>query len=370
MQLKGEWVRWTSYDLLNSVIVRAAGSKLESYDAWAPYAANVGKYRTVEQPYTSLLELARKLRDAESRGVHPSALGWRAQQSEPIQGAKTEVDQLVLDWCNQYGLLGLVSVRCGSITVNRDVRHFRDGGQWFTRLVEREVSQGLMSITKTYLQHGEHSVSPNVAVRDEPTCTWLDWKSHEFKDKPLNDLEVFFRRASSDQPLCVPRPNTVEFWGQYGEPLIDFIDSCKDFAASVAFMSRWQGGAQADDAAELARVQQGHRYLSGLAKATGLESQFDSRAATLREDRFSAGLFASFGLMFLLDWQEGRRALECRNCASWFVSNDHRAGYCSPRCRNTAQSRRYRNKATGNYKTPRSNYRKHYRQSGDDGIEE
>jgi len=82
-----------------------------------------------------------------------------------------------------------------------------------------------------------------------------------------------------------------------------------------------------------------------LAESAALQFEFyPGRVRILDEERTPAGLLASFALMFLWDLRDGRRALRCKNCSLYFVSDEYRAAYCSIRCRNTAQSRQYRAK--------------------------
>ena len=64
----------------------------------------------------------------------------------------------------------------------------------------------------------------------------------------------------------------------------------------------------------------------------------------LDDTRTSAGLLASYALMFLWDRKAGRRCLQCAHCNHYFVSNARQARYCTPRCRNTTHSQRHRAK--------------------------
>jgi hypothetical protein len=115
------------------------------------------------------------------------------------------------------------------------------------------------------------------------------------------------------------------------------------FALSVGYMSQWEGGTTNGEDATAA-VQQSYRALSALAQAAVPSFRFNPERNRVDEERVSAGLLASYALMFLWDRVDGRRALRCQNCDSHFISDEPRARYCSPRCRNTAQSRRYRSK--------------------------
>jgi hypothetical protein len=84
------------------------------------------------------------------------------------------------------------------------------------------------------------------------------------------------------------------------------------------------------------------------AQACAVSFRVSEATGRSEEVRASAGLLASYALMFLWDHADGRRALRCENCSRYFVSNEVRAEYCSPRCRNTASvRRRRRSKAVG-----------------------
>lgn len=113
-EISGKWVRWSRYELLNGVVVKAEGAELHEYDPWDDYRSNAGNYRTVEQPYTALLELHRKLKDLDSRNIRPTSVP-HIFLGEPLRGPKNEADTLILNWCNLHGLLGLVPVLSNSI---------------------------------------------------------------------------------------------------------------------------------------------------------------------------------------------------------------------------------------------------------------
>ena len=83
-------------------------------------------------------------------------------------------------------------------------------------------------------------------------------------------------------------------------------------------------------------VRRASLFLKDLAQNVALDDVEDTRR--------SAGLLASHALMLLMDRTDGRRCLHCAKCDRYFVSNDRQARYCSPRCRNAAQSQRHRNR--------------------------
>lgn len=213
--------------------------------------------------------------------------------------------------------------------------YFRDGGVW-------------LSGSTVYLPQPSDGAEFARTVDESqprPGVTWFNWKAHVYEEKPFKHIRDFFlptpfglAEVQDIQPL---RPNTPEFWQDYGEPLKEFADWCEMFASCVGYMSEWEGGkAKGEDAARM--VQQSHWALSGLAQSAAPSFRLNTERNAVEEVRVSAGLLASYALMFLWDRMERRRALRCQNCGRYFVSNEHRARYCSPRCRNTAQSRRHR----------------------------
>jgi hypothetical protein len=337
-EVNGKWGRWNRYDLLNSVIIPADDATYEQYDPWDAYRSNAGKYRgALQQPYTALLELDRELSEMRSRGIRPYDLRLdpRHLLKNPIVGPRTEADRLILQWCTQHGLLGLVPVLSNSIRLSATIKsdgdeftrvlkaphHFRDGGTWYARKV--------------------------LADHVKPGVTWFNWISHVYEEKPLDHIELFFRPIWKDEPFSLPCPNTPSFRQCYGEPVQDFIYWCKMFALSVNNISLWQGGRSKG---ERQVVQQSYWALSGLAQGAASSFRFRYIRNRVDEERVSAGLLASYALMFLWDRAEGRRALRChnQNCGRYFVANEMSARYCSPRCQNTAQTRRFRSRQAAN----------------------
>ena len=66
----GEWCRWNRYRLSHGRVIPDPKAKPLRFDPWRTYRANLSKYRTVEQPYLSLLELKRSLdQEFEATGV-------------------------------------------------------------------------------------------------------------------------------------------------------------------------------------------------------------------------------------------------------------------------------------------------------------
>jgi len=169
-----------------------------------------------------------------------------------------------------------------------------------------------------------------------------------YGEQPLKFIRAFFlpstfgQKEPNEERFTPPPPLSPPFWRCYGEPVSAIAYWCRKFTECIDCMSLWQGR----DAAE-ADVQYAFTNLSALADSAAPAFRFNPKRNALDEARVSPGLIASYALMFLWDRMEGRRALRCQNCQAYFVSDETRARYCSPRCRNTAQARRYRSQKDG-----------------------
>jgi hypothetical protein len=202
-----------------------------------------------------------------------------------------------------------------------------------------------MAATSTLADAAAHR---EVSRRPKSGVTLLNRGSHVYEQEPLDAIREFFpylSRKNRGAPFYPPCPNQGAFWAEYGEPILKFTLWCRLFTRAVEHLSQWAGNPAADDLEwETVAVDRSFRTLSGLAQSAAPSFSFNRARNTLDEPRESAGLLGSYALMFLWDRMEGRRALRCKACGRYFVSNEHRARYCCVGCRNTAQSRRSRAK--------------------------
>src|ERR1035438_9429280 len=87
------WFRFDRYEIKGGYIRPAPGAKLSQYEPWRTFGAPKGKIG-IKQPYEPLLALA-KLLDPD-----PSDVG-------SVRAAEN-ADHLILEWCSQNGLLGIL----------------------------------------------------------------------------------------------------------------------------------------------------------------------------------------------------------------------------------------------------------------------
>jgi hypothetical protein len=353
--VSGGWFRWSQYQLRDGILMPDLAS-LSEYDPWEKYRANVGKYRTVAQPYVALLELQRALDDAEERGIRPFHSESFRFGSSAVVGPKNEADELILEWSTQYGLLGLLNTLCNSICLPAELRHFKEREMWMVKQTIHVRDGGVwtpIDDLREVLVPGTSKTSERAARRElarqpKPAVSWLNPESKVYEQRPLDTIKDFFPFESQRKPggrLLPPCPNYGGFWADYGEPVPQFLFWCRLFARAVNHLSRWAGGAAVSEAQwDVVAVDRSFRTLSALAQSAGPSFRFNRTRGSIEEARGSAGLLASYALMFLWDFMDGRRALRCENCRRHFVTNEKRAKYCKISCRNTAQSRRTRSR--------------------------
>jgi hypothetical protein len=320
--VKGEWWRFERYTILDGAIVPTPGAHLLEYDPWKPYRANVFGYRTVDRPYTPLLELWRYLdRSVDSDGESPDL----AREIAAPSAWQGKPEDAVLAWCQENGLLGIVPVIETSITL------------------------------------------PPVQLAEDPTAPWVQkkyervggrWRSEDEPVTPLlakfSSREVVFDRLQAGSSFFptgvefIPRPSTREFFRVYREPVEEFISFAAMFGLCVDRVCGLDE--RADHLPQRFTQSVAHGVLDRWSQGCASSFRINEKTGRSQAVSLSAGLLASYALMFLWDHAEGRRALRCKNCCRYFISNDPRATYCSPKCRNTAQVRRHRhNRDTRKY---------------------
>ena len=326
--LEGRWFRWSRYQIDGHIIVPSEGAHLEEYDPWAKFRDNEGKYRTAkDQPYVSLLELHRHLEEPKD----------------------DDEERLILEWCQGNGLLGILPVLSTSINCPETVEdglpakthHFRQGAQWQTA-TGMILPDGSPS-RDSYLRRYE-------SLPKGSSVTWLDTNSWATRQEDFGHLGPFFRKAMKSIQYTPPCPNTPNFWPVYTEPNWEFKRMVREFAGAVNEVSSFQPESLPFNPRpkhnsvllDAFGPWRAHRHLNGIAQNVGTRYTFNTLRNTVDEGRVSAGLLASYAQMFLWDFIAGRRAVQCENCCSYFVSDEKRARYCDVACRNTASSRRYR----------------------------
>jgi predicted RNA-binding Zn ribbon-like protein len=314
------WYRFNRYEIAEGYIRPAKDATIESYEPWKAFRAPAGK-EGIKQPYEPLLQLAKKI-DLDYSTIR-------------LQG---EAEDHVLDWCSQYGLLGLLLHRVETVILPAQERfpgsNIRASGPLPISTTFVRTNSGWA--TGWVLPQTSSSAKPGVYLRRE-----------------LGSFDIRFERLSETWGLYFPAvpvdkrdshqyatPFTPEFWRQYAEPVSSFVGAAKMFREAVDNLRRMS-------------------TRSGLSQnemraALGGDAMINGLAAPVRPMLYQAprgyglgwachSLLAAFSMMVMLDLSRAR-LLECKNptCRSLFVSKAAAGKYCNPTCRGTVQMRKYR----------------------------
>jgi hypothetical protein len=329
----GSWVRFSGYVIRDGAIRPEPGAKLEPYDPWEEFRRIRGD-RSGEAPYESLANLHQSLQ-------HDWGSSRVARDSYPA----------ILDWCERYGLLGVLPHRVLSVDLNpwwhvegertsflqKSYVRMNDRWDWMSdgwvikpELVHEQLARG------GPIEQAAWAPKPKVTIQDfyatrisqEPLPkTW--WRF--FSDVPAEEAETY------EYPL----PLSADFWAQYGEPVEDFVLGASFVGRAFQNLTRVRADAEAADTRRFDRAA-GMTCLNALVSGIRPSVTMDDQDGRFRQEWGCLSLLSSLAMMALQDLTEGRRLLQCEVCGRLFVTDAYQARYCSDSCRWTAQKRAYR----------------------------
>jgi hypothetical protein len=235
--------------------------------------------------------------------------------------------RLILDFCEKYGLLGLLPSMAIDVRFSVDrfgPAYLKSGSRWYSTEPENSVSR------------------PDILQKAETVL--YDWKYLMQKREPTASVtnRYFFREFKDGR---WPAPFSDDFWRFYQEPLRDWVRYAVGFVEAVNWVSdcakqRFNKRPVLDEDQEFADL--GLRRLDALKNVDAPVHILDR--FTVEESSYSTSLLPILAKQFLSDLERRRRLFSCIKCGRRFVSSDERASYCSQTCRNTASVKRYRDK--------------------------
>jgi hypothetical protein len=316
---EGDWWRFDLYEIRDGCIRPAEGAKLEWYDPWPDFqhtrVENAGQSPAAVQPgYQSLLKLVQRLEYVPGKTSYPDRLSQKSQA-------------LILEWCQEYGLLGVLLSRWEAISLAPQL----DGeNHW----VQRKYFRGFGQVVQTQERRGDvedqtatvliHGLNDLTLAQESPRETW----SRFFPRVPFAEQDSF----------SYPQPYTPEFCRLYGEPLFDFCKAARLLAGAISHLGRSQPEIVGDPT--LARDQALDTI--NLFRRPVVSVLDRVKNDPVKSRRVAPSLLASFADMFAQDLIYGRTLLQCACCGELFVSSAYQAKYCSVACRLRGQKRRLR----------------------------
>lgn len=341
--LTAPWWRFSSYELRKTprgkYIAPAAGARLRAFD-FIELAA-----KQTERPYLQLKAALRELPE-----MIDGSYVDESRHSRQAEGA-------ILNWCNQYGLLGVLLHRTLAVTLaprwrrydpdRRDVVPFTAS---FSRHDDLAWRTGSWPSEKGDMRRDRREGALVKAAECPP-----DLPTSGAVVKPLGASVDPFNPVPDKEPLALtwasffpgvparhaeshayPEPESRRFWMAYAEPLQDFVG-----AGEMLAMGLEPARAEPNSAA----------YGKGMVDLVELASfgRHDVERAkdgTFQRRWVSRSLLSALAMLAIDDLT--RRYLRyCHRdrCGAFFVSDAHQAAYCSPRCQNAAQVGRHRRRA-------------------------
>lgn len=318
LAVSGDWCRFSLYEIRDGCICPAPGAQLEWYDPWPDFhstrSQTVGQMPAGSQPaYQSLMKLVHHLGYLPGQTPHPKYLSPQSRS-------------LILGWCQQYGLLGVLLSRWEAISVARQQQRAH---HW----VQRTYSRGFGQVIHFREVSGDVSDRPATAlVHDLNDLTLVE-------ESPSKTWSRFFPSVKhSKDTFPYPQPYTAEFFELYGEPLLDFCAAAQLLVGAISRL----GGKSPDVKGEPKPADaQALNTINLLRRSVTSVMDFEKDGSVTSRPE-APSLLASFAEMFAQDLIYGRPTLQCICCGTPFVSGAYQAQYCSVPCRLREQKRRLR----------------------------
>jgi hypothetical protein len=306
---QGRWWKFDRYELKDGHVLGAAGAVLKEYDPWELYERSRTR-KSTQPPYAALLGLARKIQEVrEPEEPEDNGEAWESR------ALKNELANAVLEFCQQYGLLGILPHQALQVSIPTRFLYSLGSGEVFSALYLRG-SGGWDSIVPPNSLYGwdyrRWGLDSTVFLRRGPGGPL-------YADKLTGYWSRFFPSVRNPEFYPFPRPLSEGFWEIYAEPVDLFLKAVL-----------WMG-----DCGNKERYPN-QLYLNDLMGAVGVGVDDKGRFMWL-----SPSLLAYFALMFVVDMNGKRVPHDCPGCGRIFIG-DPRALYCDEACSWRVQKGRQR----------------------------
>ena len=306
------WARFSDYEIVDGAVRPVDGAAIEFYNPWFAYRVGNGG------PH---IELLRLLRQIQRPTLWPGTSGFRREDEERI-----------LDWCRQWGLLGLWHQQTLEVTFETSTQM---GQPWAPEMGPAIVQRGYTSANGTWEEYTEGYRFGAMALSGiwDPSIEKMissDMSVQPWRRKTKRIYREGITKSTYEVDYSyTPEPShplTEPFWRAYKERVFDMWEAMTEIASAIE-----------GDAPEL---------LLGCAKPV----MKPSNDATWAELWACPSLISVLGAMKLTDMRGGRVIVYCKSkkCGLPFVGSS-KADYCPPlpgyeysRCREAEKKRRLR----------------------------
>ena len=362
------WWRFSRYELREGYIQPAPDATLIESSPWDTYwAGRRAEEKGQQPPYQSLSALV------------DSFHGALDTEGSFVPTAKA-IDAL-LDWCQQYGLLGLLlheaqmaffPPRTVMATPDLDPKStleptwaldhiIREPGEWHARTLFCSPSHGEWIDDDEEVEPTSFASAKFKPCEDTPACSMPEhWPSPhvlarnlrwpQWDREPLDKAWFPYFPQVSDHSRPTPHPQSSEFWAIYAEPLESFLRAAVLIRSAMEFyvnQPKRRGPFLMPDVpthstfrnvAYLAPDPTLQRMLVGVSPAIAT----DDKTWTHRQLLVAPSLLGMFAAMLVEDLTRGRTMRTCVACSTLFVAGAHESKYCSATCRSRIIKKRLR----------------------------
>jgi hypothetical protein len=313
----GFWYKASRYELRDDRIVPARDATFTKYDLLSrDDQIEDRRDRNASRIYARLIQAVTDKIDPE--GLPDQDDDQETDQSDrwhPISSAarqRQEVITRILEFSAAFGLLGILHRK-------------------YLRIVGPVVLSPDGTPMRIYCQRGEHfDWDPPQSwgrglLLDENVNRSSMWigAAHGYRDTTFEEMNT--RYFGGDLPALIPAPESEEFFKNYGEPLVNWINEAVALARAVH-----------DEDGDA---------LSHLLRPSWTQYTLGPSLATAK---FCAGsLLEAAAFQFLEDYNAGFELRYCCNATCprrLYYDNDPRSSFCSQRCASTQRQREHRQK--------------------------
>jgi hypothetical protein len=266
----------------------------------------------------------------------------------------------VTDWCQDYGLLGVLPHRLervqfaptfskesgGTVSVAHAASYSLAGGKWISHNMQVPIRRGPSRpgdvVPNERLLHDS---KPMVILRDldsgiGPQTGSLSLNWHKF-------FPPSFMGSEAIRDGKFPVPDAEIFRDNYREPLTEFLRYAVAVTSAVESLElvRNRGGEFDGDAQHLS-AEEVNTALGGLLDPIGLRVSL-SASLQIEESLVFPSLLSSIARLAVQDLHSGYRLRLCESCHSQFMSVAYQVKYCSETCHWREAKRRQREKKSG-----------------------
>jgi hypothetical protein len=302
-----EWWRFDRYEIKDGCIQPAAAAQICRYNPADGFTTNRPNH--VQPAYQSLVKLVGRIK------FHPGPRRFPRCLTEDSQAE-------ILDWCNQYGLLGVLLSHWEAITL---APQRSESGTWIQHRYLRAQGQTVEDIVS----------SGDVCERPPSVLIRGLRDFHLVEETPHHTWARFFPSVEwgKRNTYAYPLPYTDEFCHLYAEPLFFFCTAARSLAGAITHLASPSSPGQHHD---LLAQKKAADLINFLRRSLSPVVDVDSDGV-FQQHWEAPSLLASFADMAAQDLALGQAILLCEACGLPFVSGAYQAKYCSVRCRHRRQ---------------------------------